>query len=156
VVFAAAYKHVPLMEHHPAEAILNNVRHPGMADISNRYGVKIFVLISTDRRSIAWHDGRLGVSPRSFQRSPRPAPRHFCWAVRQRRGSRASVVPIFNGRSVRQKHYRHTSRFVRLATIPEAVQLVIQAGSLGEIFRSAGDPVKIVDLPEMSSSRARA
>jgi FlaA1/EpsC-like NDP-sugar epimerase len=158
VVFhAAAYKHVPLMEHYPAEAIRNNVmgtRH--IAELSDAFGVKVFVLISTDKAVNP--SSTMGASKRVAEMivqslAATSAHTRFC-CVRFGNvlGSRASVVPIFQRQIRQRKNITVTHPDVRryFMTIPEAVQLVIQAGSLGdkgEIFLlDMGDPVKIVDL----------
>jgi FlaA1/EpsC-like NDP-sugar epimerase len=158
VVFhAAAYKHVPLMEDYPAEAILTNVmgtRH--VAELSHAFGVKTFVLVSTDKAVNP--SSTMGASKRIaemiLQRlAANGSDTRFC-GVRFGNvlGSRASVVPLFQrrirqGLSITVTHPDVSRYFM---TIPEAVQLVIQAGSTGgkgEIFvLDMGDPVKIVDL----------
>lgn len=158
VVFhAAAYKHVPMMERDPGEAILNNViatRH--LCDIACRYDVGTFVLISSDKAVNP--TSVMGASKRLAemivqQRRSRDCPTRFC-CVRFGNvlGSRASVVPIFQKRIAQGKSLRVTHPEIRryFMTIPEAVHLVIQAGSMGsdgEIFLlDMGDPVMIVDL----------
>ena len=158
VVFhAAAYKHVPLMEHYPAEAIRNNVmgtRH--VAQLADAFGVKVFVFVSTDKAVNP--SSTMGASKRVAEMivqrlASKSAQTRFC-CVRFGNvlGSRASVVPIFQRQIRQRKNITVTHPDVRryFMTIPEAVQLVIQAGSLGdrgEIFLlDMGDPVKIVDL----------
>jgi FlaA1/EpsC-like NDP-sugar epimerase len=158
VVFhAAAYKHVPLMEENPVEAVRNNaVATRIVAAAAGEAGVERFVLVSTDK----------AVSPATVMGASKALAE---WAVEaaQNRwkntryasvrfgnvlGSSGSVVPIFRrqiakGGPVTVTDSRMTRYFM---TIPEAVQLIIRSGELatgGEIFvLEMGDPVKIADL----------
>jgi FlaA1/EpsC-like NDP-sugar epimerase len=158
VVFhAAAYKHVPLMEHYPAEAILNNVvGTKNVAELSRTWGVQVFVLVSTDKAVNP--SNTMGASKRVAEMivqslaSPTSPTRFCCVRFGNVLGSRASVVPIFQrqirqGKNITVTHPDVTRYFM---TIPEAVQLVIETGALGtngEIFMlDMGDQVKIVDL----------
>jgi FlaA1/EpsC-like NDP-sugar epimerase len=157
VVFhAAALKHVPMVEHAPSEGALTNVfGSRNVISACERLGVKRFVLISTDKAvepvSAMGATKRLAelLTVASARRTRRP----FV-AVRFGNvlGSSGSVIPIFQrqleqGKPITITHADATRFFM---TIPEAVSLILQAGSTpdsGVIFvLDMGDPVKIVDL----------
>ena len=155
VFHAAAHKHVPLMEHSNCEAIKNNVLGTyNTADMAEKYGVKKFILISTDK----------AVNPTNVM----GASKRMCEMVVQCRtdsktvfaavrfgnvlGSNGSVIPLFkrqieNGGPVTITDKRIIRYFM---TIPEASGLVMQAGAMakcGELFvLDMGKPVKIIDL----------
>lgn len=157
VVFhAAAHKHVPLMEYSPSEAIKNNVFGTlNIAEIAKKYGVRRFVLISTDKAVNPTNI--MGASKRMcemiIQGMDKISKTEYV-AVRFGNvlGSNGSVIPLFKrqiqrGGPVTLTHKEITRFFM---TIPEAAQLVIQAGAYasgGEIFvLDMGKPVKIYNL----------
>ena len=157
VFHAAAHKHVPLMEHSNAEAIKNNVIGTyNTADMAEKYGVKKFILISTDK----------AVNPTNVM----GASKRMCEMVVQCRhdsscafsavrfgnvlGSNGSVIPLFKRQIAAGGPITLTDkRIIRyFMTIPEASGLVMQAGAMakcGELFvLDMGKPVKIFDLAE--------
>ncbi len=159
VVFhAAAYKHVPLMESNPLEAIRNNAMATRVtAETAAASGAERFVLVSTDKavnpRTVM--GASKAVAEWVIEAVGRRYPNTRCLTVRFGNvlASSGSVVPIFRSQIERGGPVTITdpemSRY--FMTIPEAVQLVIRAGDLGagngEVFvLEMGEPVKIVDL----------
>ncbi len=157
VFHAAAHKHVPLMEHSSCEAIKNNVFGTyNVANVSEKYGVEKFILISTDK----------AVNPTNIM----GATKRLCEMVVQCRadsdtsfscvrfgnvlGSNGSVIPLFKDQIEKGGPITITDkRIIRyFMTIPEAAQLVMEAGYMadrGELFvLDMGQPIKILDLAE--------
>lgn len=158
VFHAAAYKHVPIMETFPEEAVKTNVHGTQcLADLSAEYGVRKFVMISTDK--VVNPSNVMGASKRiaeiyvqSLNYVSRTDTQFITTRFGNVLGSNGSVIPIFkkqieNREPVTVTHEEVTRFFM---TIPEACQLVLEAGAMGkggEIFIfDMGKPVKIVEL----------
>jgi FlaA1/EpsC-like NDP-sugar epimerase/lipopolysaccharide/colanic/teichoic acid biosynthesis glycosyltransferase len=167
VFHAAAYKHVPLLEDHPKEAVLNNVvGTKRLADVARAHGVERFVLISTDKAAkpnnlmgatkkiCEMYVTALNREEEAAAREPAGAPRFRVVRFGNVLGSAGSVVPLFqrqieNGGPITITD-PEVSRF--FMTIPEAVSLVLASASLGGHADVAvldmGEPVKIARLAE--------
>ena len=158
VFHAAAYKHVPVMEDFPEEAIKVNVfGTKNLADLSINYSVEKFVMISTDK--VVNPSNVMGASKRiaeiyvqSLNYAHEGVTQFITTRFGNVLGSNGSVIPIFrkqieNRKPVTVTHPEVTRFFM---TIPEACQLVLEAGVMGnggEIFVfDMGEPVKIVEL----------
>jgi FlaA1/EpsC-like NDP-sugar epimerase len=157
VYHAAAYKHVPLVEHNPAEGIKNNVFGTlCAAQAAADSGVSDFVLISTDKAvrptNIMGASKRLAELVLQALAATNPGTKFSMVRFGNVLGSSGSVVPKFrqqirDGGPITLTHPEITRYFM---TIPEAAQLVIQAGAMakgGDVFvLDMGQPVKILDL----------
>ena len=162
VYHAAAYKHVPLMEENPCEAVFTNILGTkNLADLSLESGVKKFVMVSTDKAVNP--SNVMGASKRiaekyvqslyfKYKNDEHKITKFITTRFGNVLGSNGSVVPLFSeqirkGGPITITHPKIIRYFM---TIPEACQLVLEAGSMGkggEIFIfDMGKPVKIIDL----------
>lgn len=162
VYHAAAYKHVPLMEQDPEEAIVTNVGGTkNMADMAVKYAAEMFVMVSTDKAVNPTNI--MGASKRiaeiyvqtlasKFQKSKQSKTKFVTTRFGNVLGSNGSVIPLFKkqieqGGPITVTHKDITRYFM---TIPEACRLVLEASVIGEsgyiyVF-DMGEPVKIYDL----------
>jgi FlaA1/EpsC-like NDP-sugar epimerase len=160
VFHAAAYKHVEMMERNPVEAVRNNALATRLvARIAGEYRVGVFVLVSTDKavKPATVMGASKALAEWAVEAAARKHPQTMYATVRFGNvlGSSGSVVPIFRrqiaaGGPVTITDPRMARYFM---TIPEAVQLIIRAGSLGEasgevFVLEMGEPVRIIDLAE--------
>jgi FlaA1/EpsC-like NDP-sugar epimerase len=173
VFHAAAYKHVPMMENHPSEAVRNNVQGTkNLADMSETYGVEKFILVSTDK----------AINPTNVMGASKRIAEIYCQSLQNRHdsllgdegvyrisgsrkrtkfittrfgnvlGSTGSVIPRFQEQIVKGGPITvtHPDIIRYFMTIPEACSLVLEAGVMGnggEVFLfDMGEPIKILDL----------
>ena len=164
VVFhAAAYKHVPLMEENPSQAIFTNIKGTkNLADLACRYKVKKFVMVSTDKAvnpsNVMGASKRIAekyvqsLQLKDISENGSAATKFITTRFGNVLGSNGSVVPLFTKQIAEGGPLTITHKDIirYFMTIPEACQLVLEAGAMGnggEIYIfDMGKPVKIIDL----------
>ena len=158
IFHAAAHKHVKFMENHPDEAVKNNILGTqNLIEAAIKHNVEAFILVSSDKavNPTSVYGASKRVTEKLIQCKAKQNGTRFI-AVRFGNviGSRASVLPNFKrqiakGGPVTVTHREATRYFM---TIPEAVQLLIQAGAMGNggeiLMLDMGEPIKILDLAE--------
>lgn len=159
IYHAAAYKHVPMMEHHPEAAIHTNVGGTKIvADLAVKYGAKKFVMVSTDKAVNPTNV--MGASKRIAElyvqamdaEQPSKGTRFITTRFGNVLGSNGSVIPRFRKQLERGGPLTVTHPEINryFMTIPEAVQLVLEAGTMGHggqiLVFDMGTPVRIADL----------
>lgn len=155
VFHAAAYKHVPLLESHPHVAITNNLRGGlNVAELARRFQVERVLLVSTDKAVNPTN--LMGMTKRIlehlFLAESRKGPRFSVVRFGNVLGSQGSIIPTFERQLAQGGPLTVTHPEIRryFMTIPEAVQLVLQACSMGEggeiYVLDMGEPVRILDL----------
>lgn len=155
IIHAAAFKHVPLMQAHPVEAVENNALATAMlAELADSHGVEAFVALSTDKA--VYPSNVMGASKLVAERflqsfADRSATRFVAVRFGNVIGSSGSAVPIFRDQLARGLPCTITHPDARryFMTIGEAAQLVLLAGSLpagGTYVLEMGSPIRVVDL----------
>lgn len=157
VFHAAAYKHVPLMEDNPYEAVSTNVKGTKLVvDAAIKYGAQKFVMVSTDKAvnptNVMGASKRLAELYVNYQHKQNHSTKFVVTRFGNVLGSNGSVIPLFRNQILKRRNLTVTHPEVTryFMTIPEACQLVLEAGAMskgGEIYVfDMGESMKIIDL----------